>query len=781
MKKRESISWKLYFLGVVIFLIAGVGIAVSIALSFLGAGWAWPMVAILVGVLIFLLVVRTRLANNFLPLLSLFFPIIGRLQEEAQKRFRYRAVIDKMEYTLEFFRLYPRMNEKTCIKTPSGHCSFTSSFREDLIKRLLEEQDPTKITRSCAERVVSEMVNPISAQVLELLYQERHGDSTLMSFQKIKRDDDLFRELANVLDESGRLPKHEDLTEEGQPLSKELLLEKGHLPTARQRYPYQISEITCFLSDSEAFSLQELTARMEKLQKIWEITCDYLAFLVMNRALPDDYELQVSDVLLSLDANIDMPGSKVLDDLTKQEKDMLNALWHAGDAGLAKYFDGSLSKIEYQSLNLIALGMYFTERRRDYQNLKSAVCRLAAENETAIRQHLAYLEYREDLREERTLEGLPFVSVKYIADHWEDTIENKKKELGSGFRKEMDAIRENLAEGNWWTRLPSVIDSVLEKIREELKDGITEVTNLVKNRPPVGAVLRRIFRGLKLETIERFLEARTITAYLLTFDGLSGSMATLVDCLSFFKGGKYRADLETKGVQFTYNNHEKYIFKEYIKQCRLGIVPMGMDFETFCHQFEEDLIIAFENRDELDLPRVDVKGFEIIIQRFGLSGRDRHGFDRLNREDQRKHALPRIQELFATSLILKDIIALIGYEQSAQDGKVDFEPIIDGILDLGTINDFLGDGYLELTSDQVRALNKNDQDLRQGLLRKMDFETLRRLAIFLKQDDRNRTNAKRTLTRLIRKIPEFEQHPQRCSQISQNYVETLADIAEIYK
>jgi hypothetical protein len=781
MEKRKSRSLKFYFIVVMILLIAGVGMAISIALSLLGIGWAWPTAAILIGVIFFLVISRTRVATGLLPLLSLMFPIIGKLQAEAQKRFRYRAVIDKMEYTLEFFRLCQRMDENACIQTPLGHCSFTPSFREDLINLLLEEQDPNRIIMGCAERVVTEMHPPMSPQVLALLFQDRHGPSTLMSFREFKRDEDILRELADVLDRSGRLPGHEVLSQENQPIDKEILLERGLLPNAKEAFPYQIDDIAYILNDYDTFSLRQLRTEMFNLQKVWEITSGYLAFLVMNRALPDNYEVDVSDVLLSMSASIDLPGTKELASLTEHDYQMLSALLKAGEIGLAKNFGESLPLNELQSLNLIALGMYFTEKRRDCQNLRAAVCRLASKNDIAVLQHLAYLEYREDLREERTLGGLPFVSVKYISEEWVKTIQEKREELDAGFDKEIEAIRENLADGHWWTRLPSVIDDVLEKIREDLQAGIKGIEDLVKTRPPVGNILRRIFRGLKLETIERFLEARTITAYLLTFDGLSGSMATLVDCLSFFKGGKYRASLEEKGIQFTYNQNEKYIFKEYIKQCRLGIVPMGMDFETFCHQFENDLNVAFTHRDELQLPNVNVKDFEIIIQRFGLSGRDRYGFDRLNQEAQRKHALPRIQELFSISLFPKDIIALIGYEQSTDNGTVDIEPIIDGILALGTIHDFLGEGVVELTRDQSKALVEHDPVLKQDLLQKMEFETLRGLAGYLVQDEENLKSTSKILAQEIEKIPEFSKFPQKCSRISQNYVDTLADIAEIYQ
>jgi hypothetical protein len=63
----------------------------------------------------------------------------------------------------------------------------------------------------------------------------------------------------------------------------------------------------------------------------------------------------------------------------------------------------------------------------------------------------------------------------------------------------------------------------------------------------------------------------------------------------------------------------------------------------------------------------------------------------------------------------------------------------------------------------------------------MEFESLRGLAGFLIQDAENRNSAIDILTQEIGTIPEFHGFPQKCNRISQNYIETLADIAEIYQ
>ncbi|GEM_PF-4467389 len=779
-EQRPWGGFKLFVAGLFIFLVIGLFIAVFIGLNVLVGGWAWALAAILLGVFLFLLINRTPLRERLLPLLEIFFPVISKLQDEARKRFENRSTVDKMEYALDHYRLTPRLKKDARVEKEGGHYAFSPKFHRALVNDLLGEADQTKKVPRCSNRARREMTEPVTAEILTLLYRDLHEKAAVMDYRDFRDPENvsLRTELAEILDLSGLLPDRGLLPadEESRPAA-EILLEQGLMPNAWAAFPYTTADIARLLKHYDSYELDRLLGDMRRLRKIWALTSSYLAFLVKNRALDENFGYTVSDLLDSIeDPSAGLPGDIALPDrLDEQNAAVLAALRQAGRYGLETSL-GNLPAEERESLNLIALGMFFTEERKDLQDLKFAVCKAASESDLALQQHLAYLEYREDLRETTELDGLNFVSVKYIADRWAGTVEKRRQDLGPGFDKEIRTIRENLAEGNWWTRLPWVIEEVLKVIGKQLEQEIEKFARVVANRPPVADVLRRIFRGLKLETIERFLEARTFTAYLLTFDGLEGSMANLIDCLSFFKGGKYRADLTRLGVRFTYRDREKYIFKDYISHSRIGLIPMGMGFDKFSEEFEHDLAIAYENRAALDLPKADIADFEIIIHRFGLSGRDRHGFDRFNQEAQRKHALPRIQELFAASLFPEDIIALICYEQSPEDGKVEMEPIIEGILAFGTITDFVGETVPKFTQAQRKALANDDQGLKLKLLDKTGCDTLRDLARMLHASPQERTRAKRALTRLISKYPEFASSPHTPGRLSDEYIETLAEI-----
>lgn len=779
MKIRSSSKLINFFWIVSTLTIAGIAIAISIALNIVGLGWTWSLVGILMGIAVFFVSGKVSANDNLLSVLESIFPVIGKFKANQQKMYEYRAVIDKVEYALEYHKLTQQLKEKWRDKNSDDHYSFNSDFHERVIKGMMEEKNQTKVTERCIEIVTEEMERKHSEEVLELLYRESHGYETGRLYDNIKNSDPKLEELAEILKLGGHLPHQVELPDIGETDK----IERGFLPSATVEFPYTTEDIKAILKNQQNFKLTQVVEEIKRLEKVWSVASAYLAFLIKNKILNQDYNIEVSNIVQPKGAKSPglLLGRKFSDMLTEGERNTLNALLQEGETAFKSSAVNIPSTAERESLILTALAMFFTEDRLDCPNLKAAVCKLASKQPIAKQQHLAYLEYREDLRQMTSLDDLPFVSVKYIADNWKNTI----KGLGTSprFKKEMDAIQENLAEGNWWTRLPPLIEEVLDRLGKELKGEIRSIKKVIGKYPPMEDVLRRIFRGLKLETIERLLETRTTIAYLFTFDGLEGSLAELIDCLSFFKGGKNRAILQDQGiVTFQCAGREKYIFTDYIAHCRLGIVPIGMSFDEFFMEFEKDLTTVYENRGLLHLKNSEINDFEMIIHRFGLLGRDRHGFDKFNPKAQRTHALPKIQELFATSLIPEDIITLICYEQSPNTkNKIDIEPIVDGILSLGTIRDFMGDEVEGLSKSRSDILTDNDQALKIALIKKMECETLHGLARLLLASDETKKAAGSRLAKLIQKLPEFEDIPQICRLIAANYTDLLVDIAKLYR
>lgn len=752
-----------FFWGFLLAAFTGFGIAIFTGLNILGHGWTWPLAGIFFAIIVFFIISKRSVSNTTLIILETLFPAIAKFRADQQKRYQYRAIIDKAEYTLEHHQLTKQLKKEWRDTVSEGHYTFNKNFQELLNKEMMSETNQTRVERLCIEKIAHEMDPKHHTEVIELLYRELHGTNTNGIYDRVRKNEQRLEELANILKMS------------------------GHLPPSTDAFPYKTGDIKDIIRKKEVFKLNEVVGEIIKIDGIWNVTTDYFKFLAKNKMIKDIYTRRVSDIIFSAKASAYLQGLErdFANMLTHDEMEMLSSLLQEGDTALKSSDVLIPSMAERKCLNLIGLAMFFTEERLDCQNLKSVVCKLASKQEIAKKQHLAYLESREDLRPQTSLGDLPFVSVKYVAENWKNTI--KTLDTSPRFQKEMLAIETNLAAGNWWTRLPPFIEDLLNQLGEEFKDQIQGVVTVIGKYPSVEEILRRIFRGLKLETIERLLEARTTTAYLFTFDGLEGRLANLVDCLSFYKGGKSRKILDNKHiVDFKHEGREKYFFTDYIAHCRLGIVPAGMSFDEFFKIFEKDLMAVYKHRKLLQLKNIKVKDFEMIIHRFGMYGRDRHGFENFNPRAQRKHALPKIQELFATGLVPEDILAALFYEQAPdlKSRKIDLKPIIEGILSLGTIWDFMDDGSIALSKSRSDILTANDKKLKDKLVNAMGCKDLFALSkLLLKSEqlknDRTRITAINALASFIQKLPEFKKISDMCNLIAANYIAILTDIARL--
>lgn len=110
---------------VIILLVLTVGIAILIAFSLMAVGWAWGLIIVFLGILLFLLVSSFTVAPKTLSILKQLFPVIdeqkqfyeGQLAE--QKRFYENySVVGKMEYVLGFYNLCPHLTSTDVYTTP---------------------------------------------------------------------------------------------------------------------------------------------------------------------------------------------------------------------------------------------------------------------------------------------------------------------------------------------------------------------------------------------------------------------------------------------------------------------------------------------------------------------------------------------------------------------------------------------------------------------------------------------------------------------------------------
>ncbi|MCL4530668.1 MAG: hypothetical protein M1282_14810 [Chloroflexi bacterium] len=739
-------------------LASAVGISISVIMELLELGWLAPVAAVLVGVMLFLVISRTDLGGWALPLLESVFPPVKALRENEQIRAECNTLIDEMKYPLDYYQLTERIRKEYKKPFGEGGWDFSDKYRGALLKHILSKDQGSKVER-CAQKIAADMASPLSWEALVLLYQDVYKSVDPLLFKNIRIDNGKRAELAVVLDRSQLLP--------------------GRTSRGRNKpdFPYTTSDITHLLHQMDTFSLTGIRESMKELQWVWEIVHGYPDFLMQNQVSKEGRTLSVNELMDMIENDTEQFSARdtLIDRLHQTNEATLAAMLKLGDDELAKSKLPGIKKIG-ESLNLISCAIYFTEEQTDCLPIRAKVCKLAAPQESAVLMTMAYLELR--MRFDK-YGGAAYVTVADIANQWESKIATKKRELKAGFDRELEVLKANLQEGEWWTRLPWFVEQVMKRIASTMGPEIQRAMELNQRRPDTGESLRRTFKKLSLETIERFLEARTMMAYLLTFDGLEGSVATLLDC--FLDKEKWPA-LEKMGVHMEYNGHPKYVFKEYIKQCRLGIVPIGMPFDAFYRDFERDLDTVYENRNaKLHLGLGKVDRFEIIIHRFGLLGRDRYGFPEFKSKAQRKHALPEIRNLFAENLPIEDLMTVIGYQTKKNKKHKSTETILNLMLSdtvLGLIQQQIGD----LSAKEKRVLRDGDQALKKALLKELGQTQIPALAYGILKDPGQKEKAVQSLVRSVASLPDTPrsfQESNRSTLIAKTYIDTLAEIAGI--
>ncbi|GAG04375.1 unnamed protein product, partial [marine sediment metagenome] len=254
--------------------------------------------------------------------------------------------------------------------------------------------------------------------------------------------------------------------------------------------------------------------------------------------------------------------------------------------------------------------------------------------------------------------GYDFVRLDYLKKNWKSKVAEKKTSLGKGFDKEFLSFRDTLESGEWPKRLSPVVAKTIDWARDEFKNLNSKLSILLSQRPDLLAVLRRVLNKVSLDTVERYLDARRVNVYLITFRLDGGSLRRLLDCL--VEPGK-KSLLEEIGIELNWNDHPKYKFKQYTNNARIGAIPKGCTFEQFHNAFQEDFKKIIDSRrclipqkgsslkkrpdppGEWDWDNHDLEGIELLLHRFGLSRGYFYGFAS---NISRPHASEKIRDLF---------------------------------------------------------------------------------------------------------------------------------------
>ena len=482
---------------------------------------------------------------------------------------------------------------------------------------------------------------PSANKLVELVYRERNGMQTADFWFKRRK------ELA--------------------PGMAELLVKSGKLPDPTVSMPYQPDSLQEMLQEHEDFSLNFIRDEVDHISVLWRLAVKYHEFLKRHEI--QGWNMDVVQLMQLL-----KPLPSTQPELPQlRDRDLKILLW-AGEACIK----ASVPAVEeyLRSYCQVALAIFLTDETDSRsRQLLAQVCRDMGNSpdNTAVRISLAYVDLMADLEARQEAEVRDFVTVRSLIENWAKRDAHLQNTL-KGYEKEILSLAQAFRRGEWLNHLWETLTQTLN----DLKRANAPVKALVGNREHLVEALRRIFMRLDVRTIERFLEARTTTAYLIAFDSTKGSLASLLD--SFMLSPEtFAAEKESKrqrlwdayqqlqelGVHLqTEDGRWLYNFCQYTFNTRIGVLPPGWNMREFAKVFGQDMATVTEaskKAKEILAPDYEwdkeFEATEVILHRFGL--RNHYALELKSRSE---NAVNNMKGLFATHIDFDNLLATIGYE-----------------------------------------------------------------------------------------------------------------------
>lgn len=664
--------------------------------------------------------------------------LVKRLLANEVKRREGLAILRRMEYTLNYYRLFGRLKEYS--RRPkeqsvehhspqpdgqNGYWLFTEDFRQDYFKRLPDHFDAEDYARRCATTVADhlkpEKVLPSPGDLVELVYWERNGEQTAAFWAE--RQQKLCPGLAQVLVDSGKLPD------------------------PALSFPYRADDLEEILAPHEDFSLNLIRDEVDHLGVLWRLAEKYRQFLQENEI--ETWHFQPADLLALvgplpaeqsrlpklLDKALDVllsSGTRSIKGGFPAIKEEIVARNEQEDVERLLELDEVLAAIDglEESFCRVSLAIFLSgEPDTHSRELLRQVCVTMNEDEYAAPISLAFVDLTADLEGRQQAEEKDFVTVRALIKNWRQRDAHLKENF-KGYDKEIDTLNQVFRSGEWLTRLWKTLTETLHN----LSDASAPVKDLVENRQQLIEALRRVFMRLDVRTIERFLEARTVVAYLIAFDSTKGSLAGLLDSF-LLRPAEIAAERNDDRREKLWEQYRQlqelgihlqdgqgrwlYNFRPYTFNTRIGVLPSGWTLEKFHKLLSADMKAVTEAPWKVKgilapeygwTKEDDLEATEVILHRFGL--RNHYALNLASRSEK---AVQNMKGLFATQIDFDDLVATISYEH----------------LDLGTIADAINAGSIaELGHDAAMhdrersKLERRDVALKLSLLQRLGLSGL---------------------------------------------------------
>jgi len=513
-------------------------------------------------------------------------------------------------------------------------------------------------------------------------------------------------------------------------------------------------ELAQLLLKLDAFSKLSVHDVVNNFGLIWSYANNYLQFLSRNHIAPPDTTAPAED-LFTLIASKNLSSPRF--DLDAVSFDVLVA---SGTPRLGKEL-GPDRELLVDSFVLISIALFVINviyRRENKSQWQERACRSVAGIESAPLILLAYLEFVKEAEDDRAAradvtatnpskaanEAGP-VELKYLIEKWQEKNRELEKLPHVGYKRELSRIKNDLDNGKWPNELLYHIGETFAQAAKE-----SPMNAIIEKNPWLQQTFKRVFAMVSPKTIKRFLRARTVSPYFITFSAGSWRVRPLLK------------DLE-----------QKYNFKQYTDNVRIGVVPKQWSFERLCREFQRDFENLVEKQQE-ELPTDNPGDMELILHQFDLSPQNYYGFVKAN--VTKEGATERLRSLFGDMLSSEELLGMIEYQGDVPLAKMLIEaPISELIMSLGDFPQEATD-TIEDRSSELQGILKNIVPLDQ------DPGIHDVIQHFLQVDPKKRDSiigaAGEKLYHVLKQdIPTLNE--SRCREIIKNYFETMAAIASL--
>jgi len=543
-------------------------------------------------------------------------PILRETLDIIKEKECYKSFVDKYVSSLQFYG-FP-----------------TEGLKDKLIRKRNAISDPdvwendiniatTEYYKKKHDFIVNDPL------IFSLMFREHISDISGLKMLWREKKEDLYRGISEILYKNGLIPNFFDYT------------------------PNDLAEM---LLDMEEFNIEKLRTKVYSYGFYYNFTKTYQEFL-FNNEVAKSRDITFSNVYEQLKTFHD----KKFDDSNTIEI-LLNILFNICRKNILELYP-ELSNNEIDGYSYLSLPMFFSNNASYLEK----ACKYIASNDNkiAIESVFVYLELKKQYNEEG------HSNTPTIRDVMKKFNEKIKKLSEEKLNKELETLKATLASGEWINSSSRLMIKTLNKN--------SEILNNFRDNEHILNAIKRLFRDVKVETIERVLESQYFSAYLITYDSTEGSIRAVLDNLSNRLNGK---------------RGSPYNFIKYTKNVMVGIVPKDYTFEKIKNKFLSDF------KKELSIQNPNLKNPNLTIQRVTPS---RYSFGRMNFKGMKNieigenvDLIEKIKDIALEEFEEEDLIKITIYDKKS---KIDF---IMGLLESLSVCNLI---------EKVTALSDKEKNL----------------------------------------------------------------------